>query len=1100
MQAILTNAGLGRARRQTRDGREYLVAPASLIVPGVLNGSDGALYYPPVEIARNYRDWDRMPLTHGHPVDPLSGAPASAHDPGVIDNQGLGWIEKPFANGKLAAEAWFDVERTRALDQKFGSDILNRLERGQAIEQSTGLYVDKESAPVGASYRGRPYEKIARNYRPDHVAVLPNQVGACSVADGCGILVNRQVSNTSEGAKKAWETRGGGGVKEAAQAARKASVKAIAATRKVGVEKYPLPAGPQHAERILRSADERSSAAASKTDRDAHLEAAVAHSAMRQWHESQGHTEAAAAHQEAANAHGVAVRRITPRQTSNEYVTNPFVSEAQRRACYAANDPDWDCEEWERHTKSSKLPKKATANMSLVQKFWSWLHGVANEDGRAPPTTNPFASEAQRRYLWANEPDIAESWAHGEHTGTGKRHAMPEEEGEFVGKTTKGGKGLRASGKGGGKQAKATLKKALAANAELYDAVDVAALGPGQRAERVEVNGKAKWAVYNVGEPKAPRYEHAGRGVLNPAKQVHRRHPEHEASSEARHFSDNVTNGDGDQETQAPEQGYPQEAMQQRTYIRHPSREPPQPRHPASGQFQGQPANAAERGHADRGYDDEDEECPTGNAADPAAHVDPTAPAKLEGYQKRKDGRNLDVLEHEEQDDDDPEDVDAILDTQADDHQNPKHGPDELAEYGRKLGITANDWSDAARAAAQEARKRGFTKTVEGGNHQKFEHPSGDRLTVWSNGQWDHTRGGGAAYARKSDRGAKAMSAHLDARGISRNEAVDTENQDGAAPMLAYNAPDDAHGMSKHAAGRSLMAEHAGGRGHALSALDHSGEGDAKKAAAAHGKAAEAHEAAALESRKRGDGAGAEVHDDAAAMHRKAASMHLATTNEENPMSQALLAKLRGLVGNCSCPGTRNALQAILNTSDESGSGSASDQAGGEEESEEGEDSEYRSKEAPALKDGAKVGGGSLGGKKKGVLSENAAVEAWMRQTRAPAEVRAAVQNMRKAEYDRKLTLVRYLVANVGEPEQRRATGDMLMGKSIAELEQLTAIVPRTASPQVTHREPAALFLGAAGGPVGNALAEDADDDVLDLPTINYAELSKEQRQKAAAS
>jgi predicted double-glycine peptidase len=36
---------------------------------------------------------------------------------------------------------------------------------------------------------------------------------------------------------------------------------------------------------------------------------------------------------------------------------NPFVSEAQRRACYAKDDPAWDCGEWESKTKK-KLPKK----------------------------------------------------------------------------------------------------------------------------------------------------------------------------------------------------------------------------------------------------------------------------------------------------------------------------------------------------------------------------------------------------------------------------------------------------------------------------------------------------------------------------------------------------------------------------------------------------------------------------------------------------------------------------------------------------------------------------------------------------------------------
>ena len=36
----------------------------------------------------------------------------------------------------------------------------------------------------------------------------------------------------------------------------------------------------------------------------------------------------------------------------------------------------------------------------------------------------PFQSEAQRRYLWAKHPDIAERWAHGEHSTSGP-HKMP---------------------------------------------------------------------------------------------------------------------------------------------------------------------------------------------------------------------------------------------------------------------------------------------------------------------------------------------------------------------------------------------------------------------------------------------------------------------------------------------------------------------------------------------------------------------------------------------------------------------------------------------------------------------------------------------------
>jgi hypothetical protein len=33
----------------------------------------------------------------------------------------------------------------------------------------------------------------------------------------------------------------------------------------------------------------------------------------------------------------------------------------------------------------------------------------------------PFQSEAQRRYLWAEHPNIAEAWSHGKSSVTGKR-------------------------------------------------------------------------------------------------------------------------------------------------------------------------------------------------------------------------------------------------------------------------------------------------------------------------------------------------------------------------------------------------------------------------------------------------------------------------------------------------------------------------------------------------------------------------------------------------------------------------------------------------------------------------------------------------------
>ena len=38
----------------------------------------------------------------------------------------------------------------------------------------------------------------------------------------------------------------------------------------------------------------------------------------------------------------------------------------------------------------------------------------------------PFASESQRKYLWAKHPEIAEAWAHGKSSVTGKKEFKPK--------------------------------------------------------------------------------------------------------------------------------------------------------------------------------------------------------------------------------------------------------------------------------------------------------------------------------------------------------------------------------------------------------------------------------------------------------------------------------------------------------------------------------------------------------------------------------------------------------------------------------------------------------------------------------------------------
>lgn len=191
MERVVANVS-GKVRREKLHGRDYLVAPLTMLREQVLNGSDGPLFYPAVEWRRYPGSWNGMPLVVRHPVDE-QGKPTTARDPGVLAQQWIGNVYRSAAGDSLTAEAWFDEAATRAQDKALPGpqQMIPRLNRGEPIELSTGLFTDNVPAPAGAVHNGVAYTHVATNYRPDHLAILPDQKGACSVADGCGVLVNK---------------------------------------------------------------------------------------------------------------------------------------------------------------------------------------------------------------------------------------------------------------------------------------------------------------------------------------------------------------------------------------------------------------------------------------------------------------------------------------------------------------------------------------------------------------------------------------------------------------------------------------------------------------------------------------------------------------------------------------------------------------------------------------------------------------------------------------------------------------------------------------------------------------------------------------------
>lgn len=165
--------------------QEHLVAPVVMVVEGVLNGGliPGEELHP--------QDWNAVAITIGHPQD-ASGLPHSARQPQVLASCGVGHLfhvrrgtgqRRGHPVASLQGELWLnlaDVGRCGPDAQQ----AVDALEGQAGLECSTAFFSDAERQ--AGSFYGDVYTEIHRNLRPDHLALLPNEIGACSWADGCG--------------------------------------------------------------------------------------------------------------------------------------------------------------------------------------------------------------------------------------------------------------------------------------------------------------------------------------------------------------------------------------------------------------------------------------------------------------------------------------------------------------------------------------------------------------------------------------------------------------------------------------------------------------------------------------------------------------------------------------------------------------------------------------------------------------------------------------------------------------------------------------------------------------------------------------------------
>ena len=173
------------------DEKQYYVVPVVMMVEGVHNGSRGPLFHSADELGKVEAAWNGIPVTVGHPLtdDDMF---ISANSPEILSSWSVGKVfNTRMENGKLKAEAWLDIERLKIISP----ETLRLVQSGQIMEVSVGIFSDEDE--VEGVWNSENYIAVARNYRPDHLALLPGEIGACSVEDGCGLRVNSGTVTTT---------------------------------------------------------------------------------------------------------------------------------------------------------------------------------------------------------------------------------------------------------------------------------------------------------------------------------------------------------------------------------------------------------------------------------------------------------------------------------------------------------------------------------------------------------------------------------------------------------------------------------------------------------------------------------------------------------------------------------------------------------------------------------------------------------------------------------------------------------------------------------------------------------------------------------------
>lgn len=179
---VSCNVDNNQIRYENRDGRDVVIVPSATLPDNiVMNG----ILYPAEEIAKSYKTLEGTPAPLGHPTVNNMFVPALSPLGLNLGFFGAWNANVTRLNGRVYVEKIIDVER--ANESAMGRRVLAALEKKEPIHTSTGLLMNiRECASSDlAEWEGYDMEF-------DHDAILLDEQGAATPAQGVGMLVNNK--------------------------------------------------------------------------------------------------------------------------------------------------------------------------------------------------------------------------------------------------------------------------------------------------------------------------------------------------------------------------------------------------------------------------------------------------------------------------------------------------------------------------------------------------------------------------------------------------------------------------------------------------------------------------------------------------------------------------------------------------------------------------------------------------------------------------------------------------------------------------------------------------------------------------------------------